>query len=55
MVQLARQDSRSIYVPLEGQRQIGRVEAPVGEPVLSPGAGTVLLGWGPGLVVEAAA
>jgi hypothetical protein len=43
MVQLARQDSTTIYVVLEGNRTIGRVVAPAGEPVLAPGAGTVLL------------
>jgi hypothetical protein len=55
MVQRARQDSTVVYVVLEGGRPIGRVEAPVGEPVLAPGAGTVLLRRGPGLVAEAAA
>ena len=47
MVQLARQDSTVIYVVLDGEPQIGRVEAPVGEPVLAAGAGTVLLRPGP--------
>ena len=55
MVQLARQDSTVTYVVLEGERQIGRVEAPEGEPVLALGAGTVLLRRGPGLVAEASA
>lgn len=43
MVQLAKQDSTTIYVVLEGNRTIGRVVAPAGEPILAPGAGTVLL------------
>jgi hypothetical protein len=43
MVQLARQDPTTVYVVLEGDRTIGRVVAPAGEPVLAPGAGTVLL------------
>jgi hypothetical protein len=32
-----------VYVVLDGDRPIGRVVAPAGEPVLAPGAGTVLL------------
>ena len=43
MVQLSRQDSATIYVMLDGERPIGRVIAPAGEPILGPGAGTVLL------------
>ena len=43
MVQLAKQDPTMVYVVLEGDRPIGRVVAPAGEPVLGPGAGTVLL------------
>ena len=43
MVQLARRDPTMVYVVLEGDRAIGRVEAPAGEPVLAAGAGTVLL------------
>jgi hypothetical protein len=43
MVQLAKQDPTTVYVVLEGDRAIGRVVAPAGEPVLAPGAGTVLL------------
>jgi hypothetical protein len=43
MVQLAKRDSTAVYVVLEGDRAIGRVVAPAGEPVLAPGAGTVLL------------
>jgi len=43
MVQLAKQDPTTIYVVLEGNRTIGRVVAPDGEPILAPGAGTVLL------------
>lgn len=51
MVQLSRQDT-VVYVVLDGERLIGRVIAPVGEPTLAPGAGTVLLQRGPGLVRE---
>jgi hypothetical protein len=43
MVQLAMQDSMMIYVVFEGGRAMGRVLAPTGEPMLGPGAGTVLL------------
>ncbi|HKT58639.1 MAG TPA: hypothetical protein VJQ46_01235 [Gemmatimonadales bacterium] len=43
MVQLAKQDPTTVYVVLEGERTIGRVVAPAGEPVLAAGAGTVLL------------
>jgi hypothetical protein len=43
MVQLSRQDSPSVYLVLDGERPIGRVVAPTGEPALGPGAGTVLL------------
>lgn len=43
MVQLSRQDSPAVYVVLDGERPIGRVVAPAGEPALGPGAGTVLL------------
>jgi hypothetical protein len=43
MVQLAKRDPTTVYVVLEGDRAIGRVVAPAGEPVLAPGAGTVLL------------
>jgi hypothetical protein len=43
MVQLAKRDPTTVYVVLEGDRAIGRVVAPAGEPVLGPGAGTVLL------------
>ena len=32
-----------VYVVLDGERPIGRVVAPAGEPVLGPGAETVLL------------
>lgn len=55
MVRLARQDSTVVYVVLDDERPIGRVVAPVGEPVLGPGAGTVLLQRGLGLTGEAAA
>jgi hypothetical protein len=43
MVQLAKQDMNRVYVVLEGDRAIGRVVAPLGEPILAPGAGTVFL------------
>jgi hypothetical protein len=43
MVQLARQGSATIYVVLDGERPIGRVVAPAGEPALGLGAETVLL------------
>jgi hypothetical protein len=55
MVKLARQDSTAVYVVLDQERPIGRVVAPAGEPMLGPGAGTVLLQRGMGLVAEAAA
>jgi hypothetical protein len=42
MVQLAPSDS-TVYVVLDGGRPIGRVVAPAGNPVLAPGAGTLLL------------
>ena len=47
MVQLAKQDPTRIYVVTEGDRTIGRVVAPAGEPILAPGAGTVFLSRGP--------
>ena len=43
MVQLAKREPTKVYVVLEGDRAIGRVVAPAGEPVLAPGAGTVLV------------
>ena len=43
MVQLAKQGPTLVYELLEGDRAIGRVVAPAGEPVLAAGAGTVLL------------
>jgi hypothetical protein len=43
MVQLAKRDPTTVYELLEGNQAIGRVVAPAGEPVLAPGAGTVLL------------
>ena len=46
MVQLCRQDS-VVYMVLDGERPIGRVVAPAGEPMLGPGAETVLLQRGP--------
>jgi hypothetical protein len=55
MVRLAMQDSMVIYVVLDDERLIGRVVAPVAEPVLAPGAGTVLLRRGSGPVERAAA
>ena len=57
MVKLAGQDSTAVYVVLDQERPIGRVVAPAGEPVLGPGAETVLLQRvqrGVGLVAEAA-
>jgi hypothetical protein len=47
MVQLAKQDPARIYVVTEGDRTIGRVVAPAGEPILALGAATVLLSRGP--------
>lgn len=47
MVQLASQDSATIYVVIDGERPIGRVVAPAGEPALGWGAETVLLQRGP--------
>jgi hypothetical protein len=46
MVQLCRQDTM-VYMVLEGERPIGRVVAPAGEPILGAGAETVLLRRGP--------
>lgn len=43
MVQLAKQDPTAVYVVIEGDRPIGRVVAPLGEPILARGAGTVFL------------
>jgi hypothetical protein len=43
MVQLAKQDPTRVYVLIEGDRPIGRVVAPLGTPILAPGAGTVFL------------
>ena len=43
MVKLARWNPMTVYVVREGERTIGRVVAPVGEPILGPGAETVLL------------
>jgi hypothetical protein len=42
MVLLCRQDT-AVYMVLDGERPIGRVVAPDGEPMLGPGAETVLL------------
>jgi hypothetical protein len=47
MVQLAKQFPTRVYVVIEGDRPIGRVVAPTGEPILAPGAGTVFLSRGP--------
>ena len=47
MVQLANQDPTRVYVLIEGDRPIGRVVAPLGKPILAPGAGTVFLSRGP--------
>ena len=47
MVQLAKQYPTRIYVVIEGDRPIGRVVAPLGVPVLAPGAGTVFLSRSP--------
>jgi len=47
MVLLCRQDT-VVYMVLEGERPIGRVVAPTCEPILGPGAGTVLLRRGAG-------
>jgi hypothetical protein len=43
MVQLSTQGSTLVYTMLDGERPIGRVVAPLGEPGVGPGAGTVLL------------
>jgi hypothetical protein len=42
MVQMTRRE-RMVYVLLEDERPIGQVVAPVGSPVLAPGAGTLYL------------
>ena len=47
MVLLCRQDT-VVYMVLDGDRPIGRVVAPAGEPMLGPGAATVLLRRGTG-------
>ena len=56
MVQLCRQETM-VYMVLDGERPIGRVVAPAGEPMLGPGAETVLLrrGSGPASMVAAGA
>ena len=46
MVQLCRQETM-VYMVLDGERPIGRVVAPAGEPTLGLGAETVLLRRGP--------
>jgi hypothetical protein len=43
MVRLAVGEAPVVYVVLDGGRPIGRVVEPAGQPVLAPGAGTVLL------------
>ena len=55
MVQLCRQDMMVVYMVLDGERPIGRVVAPAGEPMLGPGAETVLLRRGPGPACKVAA
>lgn len=55
MVQRSRQDSTVVYVVLDGERPIGRVVAPAGEPIIGAGAGTVLLRRDVELVPQAAA
>jgi hypothetical protein len=59
MVQLCRQDTMvydtMVYMVLDGERPIGRVVAPAGEPILGPGAETVLLRRGPRPAGEVAA
>jgi hypothetical protein len=54
MVQLCREDT-AVYTVLDGDRPIGRVVAPAGEPMLGPGAGTVLLQRGTGAGARAEA
>jgi hypothetical protein len=54
MVQRCRQDT-VVYMVLDGERPIGRVVEPAGEPMLGPGAETVLLRRGPRTVREVAA
>jgi hypothetical protein len=54
MVQLSTQGSTLVYVMLDGERPIGQVVAPVGEPATGPGAGTVLLQRGAGEGAERA-
>jgi hypothetical protein len=54
MVQLCRQDTM-VYTVLDGERPIGRVVAPAGEPMLGQGAETVLLRRGPRQACEVAA
>ncbi|HUR96174.1 MAG TPA: hypothetical protein VMY76_16460 [Gemmatimonadales bacterium] len=53
MVQLSRQDSPVVYLFLDGERPIGQVVAPTGEPALGRGAGTVLLQRGGGMAADA--
>ena len=43
MVRLAAGETPTVYVVLDGGRPIGQVIEPAGQPVLAPGAGTVLL------------
>jgi hypothetical protein len=54
MVLLCRQDT-VVYMVLDGERPIGRVVAPAGEPMLGPGAETVLLRRGAGPTYRAGA
>jgi hypothetical protein len=43
MVQLSKRGQALVYEVLDGDRAIGQVVAPVGQPALGVGAGTVLL------------
>jgi hypothetical protein len=54
MVQLCGQDTM-VYMVLDGERPIGRVVAPAGEPILGAGAETVLLRRGPRAARDVAA
>jgi hypothetical protein len=54
MVQLCGQDT-VVYTVLDGERPIGRVVAPAGEPMIGAGAETVLLRRGPRPACEVAA
>jgi hypothetical protein len=43
MVQLASLGSTTVYTMRDGERTIGRIEAPAGPPMLGQGAETILL------------